>query len=278
MANNSLSTSPHIFSNKYFSMYQSIIENAKNRDVFDGYYEKHHILPKCMGGSNDKENIVRLTAREHFVCHVLLTKFTIGEYKHKMLATMVFMANKSKNHGGSYLNSRLYESVKKELSIVQSKRMMGVVIPRTEEHSQKIGDALRGRAREDMLGDKNPAKRDEVRAKITAAQLGVPKNYPSWNKGVPMSEETKKKLSIAKTGVPNYKKRGTKHSEETKKIMRLAKKDKPLSELQIAKNSNRRGKFIINNIMLGISKYIFPEELSKYEELGWTKGMLKKNG
>lgn len=45
--------------------------------------ETHHIVPKCMGGSNDKENLVNLTAREHFVAHKLLYK--IAEKEKKLL-------------------------------------------------------------------------------------------------------------------------------------------------------------------------------------------------
>ena len=37
------------------------------------YYENHHILPKCLNGDNKKENLVLLTAREHYICHKLLT-------------------------------------------------------------------------------------------------------------------------------------------------------------------------------------------------------------
>lgn len=52
-------------------IYNEIIDRALLRRV-EGYTEKHHIIPKCLGGSNDKINIVRLTAREHFLCHWLL--------------------------------------------------------------------------------------------------------------------------------------------------------------------------------------------------------------
>jgi len=61
----------------YQRIYNEIIENAKfeNRGKYKGvYYEKHHILPKCLNGSNDKDNLVLLTAKEHFICHKLLTK------------------------------------------------------------------------------------------------------------------------------------------------------------------------------------------------------------
>jgi hypothetical protein len=59
--------------NKYSTIYQDLIERAKNR-VIEGYTEKHHILPRCMNGDNSKENIAKLTAREHFIAHRLLTK------------------------------------------------------------------------------------------------------------------------------------------------------------------------------------------------------------
>lgn len=46
--------------NKYTSCYINIINKAKNR-LLDGYYETHHIVPKSLGGSNLKENLVKLT-------------------------------------------------------------------------------------------------------------------------------------------------------------------------------------------------------------------------
>ena len=52
-------------------VYNQIINKALSRCV-EGYTEKHHIIPKSLGGSNHRDNIVRLTAREHFLCHWLL--------------------------------------------------------------------------------------------------------------------------------------------------------------------------------------------------------------
>jgi hypothetical protein len=61
----------------YPKIYNEIIENAKfeNHLKYKGvYYENHHIVPKCLGGSNEKDNLVLLTAKEHFICHKLLVK------------------------------------------------------------------------------------------------------------------------------------------------------------------------------------------------------------
>lgn len=55
----------------YQAIYDQIIERSKTRTL-DTYTEKHHIVPKCMGGTNFKSNIAILTAREHFIAHWLL--------------------------------------------------------------------------------------------------------------------------------------------------------------------------------------------------------------
>jgi len=65
----------------HLKIYNSIIDNAKlkNRVKFNKsnanyvYYENHHIIPKCLGGNGNKENLILLTAKEHYVCHKLLT-------------------------------------------------------------------------------------------------------------------------------------------------------------------------------------------------------------
>ena len=56
---------------EYKKIYNQIVERAKNREI-EGYTEEHHIIPKCMGGGDEKENLVKLTAKEHFLCHKLL--------------------------------------------------------------------------------------------------------------------------------------------------------------------------------------------------------------
>jgi len=55
----------------YKKIHDNLIERGKNRKL-DGYVEKHHIIPKCMNGTNEPNNLVELTAREHFLVHWLL--------------------------------------------------------------------------------------------------------------------------------------------------------------------------------------------------------------
>jgi hypothetical protein len=69
----------------YQRIYDEIIEHAKprglNKKFLEGYFERHHIIPLCMHGTNDKSNLVLLTGREHYLCHKLLTKMYSNNQK-----------------------------------------------------------------------------------------------------------------------------------------------------------------------------------------------------
>lgn len=100
----------------YKKVYANLIDNRKtlNRKKGDGiYYEKHHILPRCLGGNNSKENLVLLTAKEHFISHLLLTKCYEGKEKIKMVWALRRMSLINKNQKGKKLSARYFEVVKK---------------------------------------------------------------------------------------------------------------------------------------------------------------------
>jgi len=44
----------------------------QNKKVENKYQEKHHIIPKCLGGNNDEENLIYLFPEEHYYAHKLL--------------------------------------------------------------------------------------------------------------------------------------------------------------------------------------------------------------
>jgi len=95
--------------NKYTRIYYKIIDRAKCRVLPVGTYkEKHHIIPRSMGGNNCVDNLVELTAKEHFVCHKLLIKMTEGVSRGKMAFALVLMSGKR--------NSTIYDSTRKILS------------------------------------------------------------------------------------------------------------------------------------------------------------------
>lgn len=67
----------------YKSVYFNIINRAKTRTLVE-YFEKHHIVPKSLGGLDNEGNLVKLTYREHFLVHWLLTKVCVGRARLKM--------------------------------------------------------------------------------------------------------------------------------------------------------------------------------------------------
>jgi hypothetical protein len=99
----------------YQKIYNQIIQRAKCRSI-SGYKENHHIVPKCLGGSNNKENLVNLTAREHFICHMLLCE--LYPYDEKLRYALFLMAiGKNRKNKEAYLpTSRVYERLKIEHS------------------------------------------------------------------------------------------------------------------------------------------------------------------
>lgn len=125
--------------NKYSNWYFSIIENAKKHRELD-YYENHHIIPKCLGGTDNASNIAKLTAKEHFICHLLLTKMHDSS-KIKFAVVMMLVSNE--NHDRYNVNSRTYDRIKKMNSEASKERMVGVVgsnIGRKRYHNPLTGE------------------------------------------------------------------------------------------------------------------------------------------
>jgi hypothetical protein len=117
----------------YTRIYNQIVERAQTRKL-KGYIEKHHIIPKCIKGLNIKENIVELTAREHFLCHRLLCEIYPKEPKlWYALWLMAIGKRKWKSIDPYKTTSKEYERIKLEFI----KRKKGNSI--SEQHKAKIG-------------------------------------------------------------------------------------------------------------------------------------------
>jgi len=102
----------------YYKIYDRLIDRAKDRLLnIDVYVEKHHIKPKCLGGSDKNSNIVTLTAREHFIAHQLLLKIYP---KHKGVVFGAFMLSKQ----GKVKSSRNYKWVREKfISLNRGRRV-----------------------------------------------------------------------------------------------------------------------------------------------------------
>jgi hypothetical protein len=262
----------------YKRIHDLIIERAKNR-VLEGYSESHHIVPKCLGGTNHKENLIRLTAREHFIIHKLLCLIHPNENKlHWAAFMMAGCFGNSTQDRGYRIGSREYQRLKSNLIVSNetrdkiSKSKKGqqsrLGIKHSEESKQKMSKS--------RIGMPSPRKditlTDEIKEKLSNAAKNRPvrfhteetkekmketwdnkikEGYKCSNKGIPRSEETKKKISDSKKGV----KRNPFTEDHLNKISESLK-------------GKAKGKiWITNNID---AKMILPNEEVPF---GWKKGM-----
>lgn len=107
--------------NKYTRLYEVLTSRPDNPEV--EYCEKHHIIPRCLGGSNKRSNIIILTARKHFLVHWLLTKMCLDpKHTQKMKYAMRCMSwDKTKGRG---LKPWQYQIAKNKLSEASKNRIV----------------------------------------------------------------------------------------------------------------------------------------------------------
>lgn len=103
----------------YERIYKELCERSLTRKWKKFTYEKHHIIPKSMGGSDAKSNLAILTPREHALAHLLLVRFLTGKHKAKMvfaLKSMIGFRNKNRHQ----LTSCQYDALRKAYQIQSS--------------------------------------------------------------------------------------------------------------------------------------------------------------
>jgi hypothetical protein len=183
--------------NKYKRCYYNIINKA-NQDILDrstGYFEKHHIIPKSLGGSNAKSNIVKLTAREHFLCHRLLTKFTEGIAKRKMWFALNFMLSANKNHQRDIVvTSRTYSVIKEKLSQYLSEINLG---------KKRSDEARLNMSKSRKISHNTPEYRKAASERQSNRTPEHRSNLGAAHKGKTVSSEVKAYLSTISTGDKN---------------------------------------------------------------------------
>ena len=212
--------------------YQKIYNNLINREITRvGYVEKHHILPRCLGGLDNKENLVDLYPEEHYLAHLLLCKIYLGNQK--LLYAALNMTSGSMINNGKR-NNKAYGWLRRQYA----ESMSG------DNNPARRNPNLQKEAAKKRVGQK---RTEETKARMSAAQKGrtftketkkkmseAVKNRP------PISNETRKKLSESSTGrigpwagktMPDEIKakmsasqQGKKMSKEAKAKMRIAAK------------------------------------------------------
>lgn len=236
--------------NKYLRWYESIIANAKTKHY--EFTECHHILPRSMGGSDDQSNLIELSPREHFICHLLLAKCTTGEARTSMVFA-AFMMSKVKNdrqHRDYLINSRIYEGLAKERAKLVSQLKSGRAL--SEEHKEKISKSLIGRkhsneAKHRISKNHRRGQSEETSAKISQSKSGIATRGYGWE----TAEETREKQRLSNLGKTR--------SKETKEKNRL----------------NKLGRKWVSNPTTNQTKLASPEEISKLINSGWVRGRLR---
>jgi len=235
-------------------VYDAIIQKAKSENRIklqknqEGYvyYENHHILPKCLGGSNDEENLVLLIAKEHFVCHKLLTYI----YKENISLIYAFFMLSHFEKYKIYISSRDYENIRNLIAIT----------PITDEKRINL-----------KLGVK---KRKPISENTRKKMSDLKKGKIPWNKGKKHSEESKKKMSESQLKRESF-------SQKTREKMSESHKGKPIGKgRQLSKKHKeniskyRKGKIANNKGKIAIYKdnkkyFINENRLEEYIQKGY---------
>jgi len=221
----------------YQKIYDSIIKRAKLREL-KGYGEKHHIIPKCMNGNNDKENKVNLTAREHFICHRLLV--LIYPTNSKLKYALWAMSNKSnKLQRGLRMSGRIYEKIKKDFAELHSVMRKGHSV--SFETREKIRKSLLGkkqtietkRKRSLKLQGRKIDKSSVEKANLTKKLNGTAKKTQEWKNKISKSQkirlsskEAREKMKKSLKGRKAWNKGLTKETSEGVKKQAMVRKGK----------------------------------------------------
>jgi hypothetical protein len=192
---------PEFIDNKYSRCYMRLMSRAAARKI-EGPFERHHVLPKAFGGSDEDTNIACLTFREHFIAHLLLTKMVSGRQKRQMFLALAMMGVGGKWHERP-LTSFEYQKTKEAYALAR--------------RGAKVTEETRSRMRAAAL-----ARGDAYREKMSISQHGRI-----------VSDSTKEKLSAAMSSIAPERRaqmaikggmtrRGRKQSPETIEKMRAA--------------------------------------------------------
>ena len=123
----------------YKAVYDKLMQKARSRGGVAGYSEKHHVVPRCLGGSNSKDNLVVLTAEEHFLAHQLLVQLHPGNHKLAYAAqAMVFKNAKTRR------SNKMYGWLKRRLAQASSAKMKCSNPMNTAEGRKNFEEAMKG--------------------------------------------------------------------------------------------------------------------------------------
>lgn len=206
----------------YLDQYNSLIELAQRRSwptskkfIAPVYTEVHHIIPRCMGGTNNLSNLVRLTGQEHFNAHLLLWK------AYPSVPSLALAAYRVSHINGIEIDDETYNTLRQDHAAAISIKLSGIT--RSVETRHKISKAK-------LLynGFKGMRHTDETKAIISNSVSGdnngmfgrkhtkeVCDNLSRIHSGKTLSDNHKAKLRASHIG-------GLQHTDITKDKMKVA--------------------------------------------------------
>lgn len=209
----------------YSAHYERLMERARTRRPPDGYIERHHVIPVCIGGINSVSNIVILSAEEHYVAHQLLVKIYPGV--RGLLHAAIRMSKQcTGNKAYGWLRRALAKSMRGKKHSQETRAKMRAASPWKGQQRPPFTVEHRAKLSENR---KTYFASEETKAKISRALKGRPKP--------PVSDETRKKISASR--------KGKTLSASTRAAMSNANKGRVFSETHRQNISlGRRGKQI----------------------------------
>ena len=141
----------------YKQFIDNILQTRGRFNCGEEYHECHHILPKCVGGTNDEENLIDLFAREHYIAHKLLALENPENYSLLYAWWNMSQIKGNKKQNRYILTAEEYEEVRVKCAIISSERIKGENHPMYGKHhknstKKKMSKAHKGK----IIGEKNP--------------------------------------------------------------------------------------------------------------------------
>ena len=222
----------------YDEFINNILETRGRFACGDEYHERHHIVPKCVGGTNDEENLVDLFAREHFIAHKMLAEENPNE--EGLLYAWWCMSIQTNEHTKEryQLTAEEYEEVRTKFALLMSDKMSGdgnkmwnrpwwdedTPQDKIDEWKNNIVEATKRRWQD-----------PEFKEKMCKQRKGMNCGEANPMYGKIVSEETRQKISQTsreRWADPEYRQKciehlmgennpfyGKQHSDETRKIL-----------------------------------------------------------
>jgi hypothetical protein len=184
--------------NKYTKCYYRIVSNSLNRTLPDDVYsERHHIIPKCFytkyngfleGRPHCKTNIVRVTAKEHYVLHLLLVKMLDNSHYIKKMKNALLQFKRT-NGNGKRFTGVMYEQLRRS-NIMKGENNpfygLGHLVTGPNNHFYGKKHSVESRQlmsqiqkEKNMVGERNPFygrhHTEEMKQKASELRMNIPK-------------------------------------------------------------------------------------------------------